>query len=154
MEKGEAELRNGIALLRRAYALMLAGVLLVIGASVVHGAIPDANGTINACYDKQSGQVRIVDPAANLPKGCGPKEIALSWSAAGDDGQDGVDGEDGQDGVSGYETVYEASDETSLYDKTVSVMCPDGKKALGGGAGVYGHFNGESQQIIFGVALV
>ena len=137
--------------------VVMGAALAGLAVGAVQAAIPGPGGTINACYDKQSGQVRIVDPATNLPKPCGPKELPIQWNvqgAPGQNGTDGTNGADGADGVSGYERVVNASDLDSTYDKTVWAMCPTGKKPIGGGAGVYGTPTGEGQEIIYGVALI
>jgi hypothetical protein len=143
-----------IGKLRVVRVVVMAGALAVMAVGAVQAAIPGPNGVINACYDKQSGQVRIVDPTSNLPKPCGPKELPLAWNAQGAAGHDGADGTDGTDGVSGYERVMERSDLDSTYDKTTWALCPEGKKVIGGGAGVYGTATGEGQEVIHGVALI
>jgi len=146
-----------IGKLRIVRVVAMGAALAAMAVGAVHAAIPGADGTINACYDKVSGQVRIVDPESNLPKPCGPKEIALSWNAGGapgQDGQDGADGQDGTDGVSGLVRVQNNPVLDSNYDKTEYADCPSGTSVIGGGAGVYGEFNGISQEIIYGVALV
>jgi hypothetical protein len=146
-----------IGALRKVRVLLLGGALAVLTVGAVHAAVPAADGTISACYDKQSGQVRIVDPEKNLPKGCGPKEISISWNAQGTPGQDGADGQDGQDGasgISGYIRVSGHSDTNSVYDKTAFAFCPDGTSVLGGGAGVYGPPIADGQAVVQGVGLV
>jgi len=142
MQEGSRDMNKRSTGLKRAYAVLVAGAMLVVGASVAYGAIPAADGTISACYDKQSGQMRIYDVATNLPKGCGPKEKAISWNVSGtpgQDGQDGQDGEDGADGVSGLETVTVESESNSDNVKALEAACPDGKVVVGGGAGVSGY---------------
>lgn len=133
---------------RKVLVLAIAGAMLVLAAGVSYAAIPGADGKITACYDKQSGQLRIYDSATNLPKGCGPKESAISWNAQG---QPGVAG---KDGVSGYETVYKVTPTNSDPDKNEFVSCPVGKKVVGGGAGVYGPWVGDAQLIVDGVGIV
>jgi len=147
---------KGTGALRKLRVIALGGTLAVLAAGVASAAIPSANGTISACYDKQSGQVRIIDAEDNMPKGCGPKESSVSWNvqgAAGQDGQDGQDGTDGQDGVSGYERVYAQSAMNSSYEKNVWAYCPDGKKIIGGGAAIWGPMVDGGQQLIYGVGL-
>jgi hypothetical protein len=133
---------------KKLLVLAVAGALLVLAAGVSYAAIPGADGKITACYDKQSGQVRIYDTTTNLPKGCGPKEAAISWNAQGQPGAPG------KDGVSGYVTVYKVTETNSHPDKTEFVFCPAGTKVVGGGAGVYGPWSGDQQLIVDGVGLV
>jgi hypothetical protein len=140
------------AALRRLSVLALAATLAVVVASVASAAIPSANGTINACYDKQTGQARIVDPATNLPKNCTQKEAPVSWNVQGPAGPAGAAG---QDGVSGWVEVTSNSALSSSDDKTHSVFCPAGTTVLGGGAAVVGPAIGDQAvQIIDGVGLV
>lgn len=143
--------------MKRASWTIAAGAAAVLAAGVAYGAIPDGNGVINACYDKQSGQLRAVDPATGTPKGCGSKEAALRWNetgpqgptgpqglpgALGDDGDQGDPGQQGPqgdpgpagaDGVSGWELVREQFDLRPDSIANASVSCGDGKRVLGGG---------------------
>src|SRR4029453_7428525 len=69
---------------------------------VAYATIPDDQGVIHACYDKQSGQVRIVDTAPDaLPKGCGAKEVAIGWNQTGPQGPAGPTGLQGPQGAPG-----------------------------------------------------
>jgi hypothetical protein len=83
----------------------LAAIVAALGAvaagTAAYAAIPDGNGLIHACYDKQSGQVRIYDSQTNLPKGCGSKEIAISWNQQGPQGIPGPPGPKGDKGDQG-----------------------------------------------------
>ena len=65
--------------LRKFRVIVLGAALAALATGVVQAAIPAADGTISACYDKQSGQVRIVDSESTSPKPCGPKEISISF---------------------------------------------------------------------------
>jgi hypothetical protein len=68
----------------------------VVAAGVAYAAIPDGDGVIHACYDKQLGQVRIVDTGPNpVPKGCGKNEVAISWNQTGPQGPAGPPGPPG-----------------------------------------------------------
>ena len=64
-------------------------IVAVAAGSAAFAAIPDGNGVIHACYANQSGQVRIYDSQATLPKGCGPKETAITWNQKGPQGPQG-----------------------------------------------------------------
>jgi hypothetical protein len=66
----------------RRYAVVLAAVVLTIGASAVAiAAIPDSNGIIHACRDTKSGNLRVID--TDTGQACSSKEDALNWNQAG-----------------------------------------------------------------------
>jgi hypothetical protein len=97
---------------------------LVLGATTVAVAsIPSADGTFTACV-KSDGALRLVDAEAG--KTCKTSEQTVTWNQAGPQGPAG--------GVSGYEIV-ETSDTapSGVVEFALSVNCPSGKKALGGG---------------------
>src|SRR4029450_7668841 len=71
-----------------------ATVALVAG--VAYGSIPDAQGVIHACYKTDSGQVRVIDGGAGLPR-----EAALEWSQTGPQGLPGPKGDQGPKGDPG-----------------------------------------------------
>lgn len=79
----------------------VAAIAIASLASVAWSAIPDRNGVIHACYDKQSGQLRIYDSETNMPKGCGAKEVAITWNRAGPQGAVGPAGPQGSAGPAG-----------------------------------------------------
>ena len=76
-------------------------ILAVAAGSAAFAAIPDGNGVIHACYDNQSGQVRIYDSQTNLPKSCGSKETAITWNKQGPQGVPGLPGPKGDKGDPG-----------------------------------------------------
>ena len=47
--------------------------------SFAWAAIPDGGGTIHACYNKDSGALRVTDESG-MPKACTSKEVALDWA--------------------------------------------------------------------------
>ena len=65
-------------------AVLVAGAAaaLAVG-SFAFAAVPDGNGDIHACYNKDSGALRVTDTATNKPKACTDKEQALDWSQRG-----------------------------------------------------------------------
>jgi hypothetical protein len=82
-------------------------LVLLIAAGVAYATIPDSQGVIHACYDKQAGQVRIVDTGPNaVPKGCGQSEVAISWNRAGPPGPVGPQGPAGPQGSAGTADAY------------------------------------------------
>jgi hypothetical protein len=88
--------------LSRGSKLLLA---LILGAAVfgvvsaVQAAIPDSNGVINGCYQKNVGNLRVIDPSAG--DSCRPSEIAISWSQTGPQGPPGATGPAGPVGPTG-----------------------------------------------------
>jgi hypothetical protein len=77
-------------------------VATALAGGIAFAAIPDQGGVINGCYQKNEGQLRVIDPAADS---CRPSEIPIAWSAQGSTGDKGVQGgpgapgRDGRDGV-------------------------------------------------------
>ena len=82
-----------------AAAGVAAAALAVAG--IAFGAIPGAAGVISACYDKQSGQLRIYDAEGSTPKECGRTEAAISWNQQGPKGDKGDTGPQGPVGPAG-----------------------------------------------------
>jgi len=78
---------------------------LILGAAVfgvvsaVQAAIPDSNGVINGCYQKNVGNLRVIDPSAG--DSCRPSEIPISWSQTGPQGPPGATGPAGPVGPAG-----------------------------------------------------
>ena len=103
--------------MRRKPVIAIAAVAgLVLAGGVAYASIPDAGGVIHGCYQKNNGQLRVIDPASDS---CRSSEAGLDWNqvgvrgptgsrgptgaagADGKDGKDGVDGKDGKDGAAG-----------------------------------------------------
>src|SRR5580765_5031657 len=88
--------------LSRGSKLLLA---LILGAAVfgvvsaVQAAIPDSSGVIHGCYQKNVGNLRVIDPSAG--DSCRPSEIAISWSQTGPQGPTGATGPTGPKGDTG-----------------------------------------------------
>ena len=85
---------------RRVTVLGAVVVLGVVAATFAAAAIPDDDGTINACRMLKSGKLRVV---AN-PDSCRPKERKLAWNIRGpkgDAGPAGVPGTQGRPGEQG-----------------------------------------------------
>src|SRR3954469_17587099 len=80
-------------------------LVVVLGAAVfgvvsaVQAAIPDSNGVIHGCYQKNVGNLRVIDPSAG--DSCRPPEIAISWSQTGPPGATGPAGPTGPTGPKG-----------------------------------------------------
>jgi hypothetical protein len=79
-------------------ALALAGASFAV-VSVVQAAIPDSNGVINGCYQKDVGNLRVIDSSAG--DSCRPSETAISWSQTGPQGPAGPAGQPGSKGDTG-----------------------------------------------------
>jgi Collagen triple helix repeat (20 copies) len=83
------------------HVLLAAVGTLVPAAGVAYAAVPGSDGTIHACYDEVSGQLRIFDPETNSPKSCGGKEIEIAWAQQGLPGAEGPEGPAGPPGPQG-----------------------------------------------------
>src|SRR6266567_4924803 len=60
------------------------GAVLAGGAAATIAAIPGADGVINGCYQKNVGNLRVIDP--NSGDSCRPSEIPINWSQTGPQG--------------------------------------------------------------------
>ena len=75
--------------------------IFALAGGVAYATIPDGGGVIHACYDKQSGQVRIFDPAGGAIRGCAKTEAETRWSQVGPQGPAGPAGATGLQGQKG-----------------------------------------------------
>ena len=74
-----------------------AGTLGLVGLVALAGAaIPSSDGKINGCYDKSTGNLRVIDEA----KVCKVSEVSISWNQVGRDGE-GIPGPTGATGPEG-----------------------------------------------------
>src|ERR687897_2810213 len=83
----------------RARWLLAGAVLGAVGGGAALAAIPDSSGVINGCYQKNVGNLRVIDPSAG--DSCRPSEIAISWSQTGPQGPPGPQGPAGPAGPPG-----------------------------------------------------
>src|SRR5579859_710065 len=121
--------------------------------------IPGLDGVIHACFDDDTGRLRVIDAQMS---GCKREENMLSWNQSGPKGDPGAPGAQGpagpqgapgaagpagpagpagSAGVSGYQQVVESINNFTLAGETESVhvlSCPAGKKAIGGGFILFG----------------
>ena len=93
--------------MRRQLLSAVAGALITatLAGGIAWAAVPAAEGQINGCYQKNEGQLRVIDPGADA---CQPSEIPIAWSQAGGPGlpgDSGVPGRAGQDGLDGTSVV-------------------------------------------------
>lgn len=71
----------------------------VMAGGVAWATIPDQGGVIHGCYQKNNGQLRVVDSGAG--PGCTPAETALQWNQTGPQGPQGPPGPQGASGPQG-----------------------------------------------------
>ncbi len=98
--------------IRRPSAGALFGLTaLVLSASgLAVASIPSADGTIQACYDNQSGALRVIDTSAAVGGKCAAGQTPLSWNQTGPPGPQGSSGTQGPPGAAGAGTnAYEAT---------------------------------------------
>jgi hypothetical protein len=86
---------------RRAVRLLvIATALIAITAGVSYAAIPNSStGTINGCYEKRTGLLRVIDAEAG--KKCLSFETPISWNQQGPKGEAGAIGPAGPAGAAG-----------------------------------------------------
>jgi len=80
--------------------------LAIVGVSALAGgfayaAVPDSSGVIHACYNKETGRLRVTDSQNHKIKVCAPNESALNWNQAGQKGDRGATGLQGIQGPKG-----------------------------------------------------
>jgi hypothetical protein len=102
------------------------GVFLAGGAATL-AAIPDSSGVIHGCYQKNVGNLRVIDPSAGAE--CRPSEIAIEWSETGPQGPPGPQGPKGDTGDTGPTgaTGPQGPPRTSVAGQS----CPNGQVVTG-----------------------
>ncbi|MFY9580903.1 MAG: hypothetical protein WAQ33_16445 [Gaiellaceae bacterium] len=84
-----------------------------LAGGIAWAAIPAAGGAINGCYQKNQGQLRVIDPGTD---DCRPSEVGIVWNQQGvkgdrgekgEAGAPGKDGRDGRDGLDGTSAAVE-----------------------------------------------
>ena len=81
---------------KRWLGITLIAAVAAIAAGVAYATIPDSNGVISGCYNKQ-GVVRVIDTSAGGK--CTAGETALDWSQTGPSGPPGSQGPPGPPGA-------------------------------------------------------
>lgn len=94
---------------------LLAAVAGAAGAAAIAGGfawatIPASNGVIKACYQKNNGQLRVVDSA----EACNSSELAIQWNQNGPTGARGATGATGAPGARGAQGPTGARGATGL----------------------------------------
>ncbi len=85
----------------RIKAWAAAGVVAAVlgtGGAIAMAAIPAADGTVNACFKNNSGDLRVVDVPGDS---CKPNETAITWNQTGLQGPPGPAGPPGRQGEPG-----------------------------------------------------
>ena len=76
-------------------------LILALGGFAI-AAVPSSGTVIRACYAKDTGELRVIDPAKKGPAGhCGEGERKLSFNQRGPTGRPGTPGANGVNGVNG-----------------------------------------------------
>jgi hypothetical protein len=103
-----------------ATAIALAALIVALGGAAF-AAIPDSNGTIHGCYQKQNGSLRVVQSESN----CKSSELAIQWNQTGPPGPPGSGG--GQTAAfaeASGEVTTQSSTPVDLGGPSVSVTVP------------------------------
>jgi hypothetical protein len=129
---------------KRTVAIVAALVFAGLAATVAWATIPDASGTIHACYSASDKSLRIVDKGA-----CNKGEFPVSWSqnaVQGDQGIQGLQGPQGDPGSAGPAGLTRATGVSTIAQEDPVIggfsqilTCPAGTKAL---QGTYQFYNG------------
>ena len=82
----------------RRIGLLVTGALCLVTGGAAYAAISSSGGTINGCYQKNNGQLRIIDPATDS---CRTSEVAITWNQVGPTGPAGATGATGATGPAG-----------------------------------------------------
>jgi hypothetical protein len=90
----------------------------VLAGGIAWAAIPEAGGVINGCYQKNEGQLRVIDPTATA---CLSSEVPISWSAKGIEGAKGATGAPGQPGANGRDGI-----DARVEQEAPGANCPTG----------------------------
>jgi Collagen triple helix repeat (20 copies) len=84
---------------RIALAITAGAVIAIVGGVTYAVADIGDGGVIHGCYQKNVGNLRVIDPGAG--DSCRPSEIAISWSQTGPQGPQGPPGPTGPAGPQG-----------------------------------------------------
>lgn len=109
-------------------------------AGVALATIPNA-GVINGCFDKNNGQLRVID--AQAAAGCLKPETAISWNQIGPQGEQGIQGPVGPQGSQGIQGPIGVPGQTGATGAT-------GPAGPTGATGATGASAGSGYQIVTG----
>ena len=85
-------------------------IAIVFVGGVAWAAIPGPGGLVQGCYQKNNGQLRVVETAGD----CEPSELALSWNQEGPKGDKGDVGPTGPQGLPGQQGERGAQGEQGI----------------------------------------
>ncbi len=84
---------------RSRLAIGVAGAIVMAGiGGVAWATIPDSGGVIHGCFEKEDGQLRVIDSSSQV---CQQDEVALTWNQQGPTGLTGPQGPPGPTGQTG-----------------------------------------------------
>ena len=83
----------------RSFVLGLVAGVFLAGGVAAYAAIPDSGGAIHGCYQKNVGNLRVID--TDDGDKCRPSEIPIQWSQTGPAGPVGPQGPKGDTGPAG-----------------------------------------------------
>ncbi len=82
---------------RRPVIAVIAGLAVLATVGIGYAAIPDSSGVLHGCYQKQNGNLRVVNSAND----CRRSELAIQWNQRGPQGVPGLPGTPGTPGPPG-----------------------------------------------------
>lgn len=102
-----------------------AGIIVcgLVAGGVALATIPDSNGVLHGCYQKSSGNLRIIDTSV---ANCRPSETAISWNATGPAGDVGPRGPSNAFYKDQSDTFGSESLNLNTFIKTVTLSLPAG----------------------------
>ena len=71
---------------RRPVIAVIAGLAVLATVGIGYAAIPDSSGVLHGCYQKQNGNLRVVNSAND----CRRSELAIQWNQRGPQGVPGL----------------------------------------------------------------
>lgn len=137
----------GHRLSKRTVLVGAAALVAVPLAAAAADASTSAGGTVNGCYVKTTGSLRVIHPGQSGTQGhCTTSETPISWNQVGPQGPrgpqglpgvqgvQGAQGIQGVPGVSGYQEVKAVADPVLPGSgQQAAATCPAGTVPLGGG---------------------
>ena len=79
-------------------AAAIGGLVCALAGGVAWATIPDSGGTVNGCFQKVHGTLRVIDTATEA---CSSAELPISWNQKGPKGDPGPRGLPGEPGPKG-----------------------------------------------------
>jgi hypothetical protein len=108
----------------RNWSWVAAAAVVATGAVfIAQAAIPDGDGVIHACYQKTTGDLRVVDDQNS----CKNTETPLAWGQTGPEGPQGDEGPQGPEGPSGLSHAYHVVANTQIsrdFEDEIATLTP------------------------------